>query len=112
MPFGYFDKKTHGETLSIITNVGHLITEEIIKNREEQYKDFIDFVTRNYSKGVNKKVLLTSVCLRKPKVTPHPSLYRYAVNDTFPHRGRLLSRNFSATDKRINNHLSLQKSVR
>ena len=59
--------------------------------------------------GVNKKVLLTSVCLRKPKVTPHPSLYRYAVNDTFPHRGRLTKPHLSATDKRVNNHLPHDK---
>ena len=47
--------------LSIITNVGHLITTEIIKNREEKYKDFIDFVIKNYSIGINKKVLISLI---------------------------------------------------
>ena len=46
--------------LSIITNVGSLITKEILKNREvEPYKDFIDFVIKNYSVGINKKVLIS-----------------------------------------------------
>ncbi len=44
--------------LSIITNVGSLVTKEIIKHREEKpYEDFIDFVVRTYSTGINKKVL-------------------------------------------------------
>ena len=48
--------------LSIITNVGSSITKEILKNREkEPYKDFIDFVVKNYSVGINKKVLISLI---------------------------------------------------
>lgn len=48
--------------LSIITNVGSLVASEIIKNRrEEPYKDFIDFVIKNYSIGVNKKVITSLI---------------------------------------------------
>ena len=48
--------------LSIITNVGTLVAKEIISKREEKpYKDFIDFVVRNYSVGVNKKVLINLI---------------------------------------------------
>ena len=48
--------------LSIITNVGSLVSNEIIKNREEEpYKDFIDFVIKNYSIGVNKKVITSLI---------------------------------------------------
>ena len=48
--------------LSIITNVGTLVAKEIISKREERpYKDFIDFVVRNYSVGVNKKVLINLI---------------------------------------------------
>ena len=48
--------------LSIIKNVGSLVTKEILKNRQEKpYEDFTDFVTRNYSTGINKKVLINLI---------------------------------------------------
>ena len=48
--------------LSIITNVGSLVAKEIITKREgEPYKDFIDFVIRTYSAGINKKVLINLI---------------------------------------------------
>ena len=48
--------------LSIITNVGSLVANEIIKNRkEEPYKDFTDFVIKNYSIGINKKVITSLI---------------------------------------------------
>ena len=48
--------------LSIITNVGSLISREIIEKRKERpYQDFIDFVTRTYSIGINKKVLTSLI---------------------------------------------------
>lgn len=48
--------------LSIITNVGTLVSREIIKKREESpYQDFIDFVVRTYSIGINKKVLISLI---------------------------------------------------
>ena len=48
--------------LSIIKNVGSVITKEILKNREnEPYQDFIDFVVKNYSVGINKKVLISLI---------------------------------------------------
>lgn len=48
--------------LSIITNVGSLIAKEIIdKRKETPYKDFVDFVTRTYSVGINKKVLINLI---------------------------------------------------
>ena len=48
--------------LSIISNVGSLLSKEIIKQRENRpYQDFIDFVTRNYSIGINKKVLINLI---------------------------------------------------
>jgi len=48
--------------LSIITNVGSLIASEIIKNREvEPYKDFTHFVIKNYSIGINKKVITSLI---------------------------------------------------
>ncbi|MCI6266212.1 MAG: DNA polymerase III subunit alpha [Erysipelotrichaceae bacterium] len=48
--------------LSIINNVGTLISREIIKKRENSpYKDFIDFVIRTYSIGINKKVLISLI---------------------------------------------------
>ncbi len=43
--------------LSIIKNVGIIASEEILKNRNENYKDIFDFVSRNYSAKVNKKVI-------------------------------------------------------
>ena len=44
--------------LSSIRNVGVVISNIIIKERENGlYKDFLDFVSRTYKKGVNKKVL-------------------------------------------------------
>lgn len=59
-----YEVKTDGIRcpLSIITNVGTLISREIIKKREETpYQDFIDFVVRTYSIGINKKVLLSLI---------------------------------------------------
>ena len=48
--------------LSIITNVGSLISREIIEKRKTSpYQDFIDFVTRTYSTGINKKVLISLI---------------------------------------------------
>ncbi len=44
--------------LSIIKNVGTIISNDIIKERENgPYTSFIDFVKRNYSTGINKKTL-------------------------------------------------------
>lgn len=44
--------------LSIIKNVGTVISNDIIKEREKgPYTSFIDFVKRNYSIGINKKTL-------------------------------------------------------
>lgn len=48
--------------LSIITNVGTLISREIIEKRKlAPYKSFIDFVVRTYSIGINKKVLISLI---------------------------------------------------
>lgn len=48
--------------LSIIKNIGISICNDIIKEREKGiYKDFIDFVTRTYSKGINKKILISLI---------------------------------------------------
>ena len=48
--------------LSIINNVGTLVSREIIENRKDSpYKDFIDFVIRNYSVGINKKVIINLI---------------------------------------------------
>lgn len=48
--------------LSIITNVGTLTTKEIINNRKETlYTDFTDFVIKNYSLTINKKVLISLI---------------------------------------------------
>ena len=45
--------------LASIKNIGATISNSIVEERlsNGEYKDFIDFVSRNYSKGVNKKVL-------------------------------------------------------
>lgn len=48
--------------LSIISNVGSLVAKEIIDKRQERpYQDFTDFVIRNYSPGINKKVLINLI---------------------------------------------------
>ena len=48
--------------LSIIKNVGTSVSKEIITNRKlSPYKDFIDFVKRNYSSTINKKILLSLI---------------------------------------------------
>ena len=45
-------------SLSSIRNVGVVICNTIVKERENGlYKDFLDFVSRTYKKGVNKKIL-------------------------------------------------------
>ena len=45
-------------SLSSIKNVGSVISNTIVKERENGlYYDFLDFVSRTYKKGVNKKVL-------------------------------------------------------
>lgn len=45
-------------SLSSIKNVGSVISNTIIKEREKGlYKDFLDFVSRVYKKGVNKKAI-------------------------------------------------------
>ena len=44
--------------LSIIKNIGVMVSTEIIKERENgEFKSFLDFVKRTYSKTVNKKVI-------------------------------------------------------
>ncbi len=48
--------------LSIIKNIGTSVAKEIINNREkEPYKDFIDFVCRNYSTTINKKTIISLI---------------------------------------------------
>ena len=48
--------------LSIIKNVGSSISKEIINQRKlAPYKDFTDFVKRNYSTTINKKVLISLI---------------------------------------------------
>ena len=48
--------------LASIKNIGSTISNTIIEERSNgEYKDFIDFITRTYSKGVNKKVLITLI---------------------------------------------------
>ena len=48
--------------LSIIKNVGTSISREIIKEREKgPYTSFIDFVSRTYSVGINRKVLISLI---------------------------------------------------
>ena len=44
--------------LSSIKNVGSIASNTIIKERENgEYKDFLNFVSRVYKKGINKKIL-------------------------------------------------------
>ena len=49
--------------LSSIRNIGATVSRNIIEERlsHGEYKDFIDFVSRNYSIGVNKKVLTSLI---------------------------------------------------
>jgi len=48
--------------LASIKNIGSTISNTIIEERNNgEYKDFIDFITRTYSKGVNKKILTTLI---------------------------------------------------
>ena len=48
--------------LSIITNVGTLVAKDIIEKRKDNpYQNFIDFVIRTYSVGINKKVLINLI---------------------------------------------------
>ena len=49
--------------LASIKNIGATISNSIVEERLSggEYKDFIDFVSRNYSKGVNKKVLVSLI---------------------------------------------------
>ena len=48
--------------LASIKNIGSTISNTIIEERSNgDYKDFIDFLVRTYSKGVNKKVLITLI---------------------------------------------------
>ena len=48
--------------LSIIKNVGTSISQEIIEKRKlAPYKDFIDFIKRNYGISINKKVLISLI---------------------------------------------------
>ena len=48
--------------ISIIKNVGTTISKEIIKERKNsQYKDFTDFVTRNYKTSINKKIITSLI---------------------------------------------------
>ena len=60
--------------LSIIKNVGSLAEEEIISKRTTPYTDFFDFVSRCYSKNVNKKVienLIYASCFDSFKINHH-----------------------------------------
>lgn len=43
--------------LSIIKQVGSLVEKEILEKRKEPFKDYFDFISKVYSKTVNKKVL-------------------------------------------------------
>ena len=48
--------------LASIKNIGATVSNQIIEERKNgEYKDFIDFLVRNYSKGVNKKVLTSLI---------------------------------------------------
>ena len=48
--------------LSIIRNVGTTITNQIIKEREKgTFTDFIDFVTRTYTLGINRKTITSLI---------------------------------------------------
>ena len=49
--------------LASIMNIGATISNSIVEERlsNGEYKDFIDFVSRNYSRGVNKKVLTSLI---------------------------------------------------
>ncbi len=48
--------------LSIIKNIGGLVTNEILKEREKgSFNDFINFVKRTYSQTINKKVIETLI---------------------------------------------------
>ncbi len=48
--------------LASIKNIGATISNQIIEEKKNgEYKDFIDFLVRNYSKGVNKKVLTSLI---------------------------------------------------
>ena len=48
--------------LSIISNIGTSVSNEIIAKRQDRpYEDFIDFVIRNYSISINKKVILSLI---------------------------------------------------
>ena len=48
--------------LSIISNVGTLVSRQIIQEREKSpFQDFTDFVLRTYSIGINKKVLINLI---------------------------------------------------
>ena len=48
--------------LSSIKNIGISICNSIIEERKNgNYKDFLDFVTRTYSKGVNRKVITSLI---------------------------------------------------
>ncbi|MBE6153315.1 MAG: DNA polymerase III subunit alpha [Firmicutes bacterium] len=55
--------------LSIIKNIGNIVTKEILKERENgEFIDFIDFVKRMYSKTINKKVIESLIevgCFKK-----------------------------------------------
>ena len=47
--------------LSIIKNVGSSIASEIIIKRDTPYKDFIDFIKRNFNSTVNNKKVIVSL---------------------------------------------------
>ncbi len=48
--------------LSIVRNVGVSVCSEIMLNRQDNlYKDFIDFVKRNYSIAINRKVIASLI---------------------------------------------------
>ena len=48
--------------LSIIKSIGTSVSKEIINNRiDKEYKDFMDFVCRNYSTTINKKTIISLI---------------------------------------------------
>ena len=61
--------------LSMIKDIGVMVANEIIKERENGlFKDFMDFVKRTYSKSVNRNVLenlINAGCFKEFKINNH-----------------------------------------
>jgi len=57
--FSIEDNKNIRYAFTAIKNIGDNVAEEIVKEREKngEYKSYIDFISRNNSKQINKKVL-------------------------------------------------------